>query len=180
MQDQDGGLAALCNGSPGQVGSQGAVGPVGPRGLSASSLTIWQSDGGEVGPILSNGTNTLESVYMIEAGCIAQLDWANNMVKPFQSRIWYTQTNCTGLAFADFTIPLYPMTCMAVGTQAFRSLQPVMQQKMNAQSLFEPWSTSADGGVITRCSNQVNSTSGVVVEMINLPVSNGPFTFGKQ
>lgn len=185
LSDADGGSSALCNGSTGNagaVGAAGATGAQGPMGLTPPSLVVRDTSGGVLGPVYATSANTADFVYMESLGCVAQIDYAKNMIRPIQTSIYYTQANCTGIAFTRMNNnTIFPVGCLAVGNNnAFKFQNPVLAQTIVGQSVFQPLQFLPDGGITTTCDPQVSSAMGAVVEPLTFPSTAGPFSFGTR
>lgn len=167
-------------GPKGDQGIQGMQGPQGMQGVSAQTMSLLREDGGEIGPIISTGSNTLNTVYLLEEGCVGQIDWNSSTVRPFQTQVHYTQLNCTGVPFVSSSIPMYPATCMAVGTSMFKARQPIFQQTMMGQSTFQPWAQQSDGGFTSVCTNEYTSVQGAVVDSFIMTTTIGPLYLGRK
>ena len=182
LSDADGGSSALCNGSQGDVGPAGATGAQGPVGISPPSLVLRDTSGGVVGSVYSTSTNSADFVFVESTGCVAQIDYTKNAILPIQANVYYTQANCTGIAFTRMNgNTIFPVGCLGVGhSSAFKAQQPVLAQVMNGQSVFRPNQFLADGGITTTCEPLVSSGVGTVVESVPFPNLTGPFTFGAR
>lgn len=167
-------------GPQGEIGLDGIQGIQGVRGINAHSMSLWRADGGEIGPIISTSSNTLNTVFLLDEGCIAQIDWATSSLRPFQTQIFYSQPDCTGVAFVSQTTPMYPATCMAVAGERFRVRQPIFQQSLTGKSTLQPWTMQADGGFSSICLNETTNCQGTLVTSLTMASDPEPLYLGRQ
>lgn len=188
--DADGGTAVLCNGTKGETGAAGIQGQqgqpgiqgaVGPQGPSSKMLTVRDVDGGIIGSVYPSGGNSVDFVYREGPECVGVMDFARNVITGYQTSIWYTGYNCTGIPVVRMNLDnLFPVGCLQVGENGFKVRQPVLVQQVTAVSMFTKVPPMADGGTTT-CLNTASATYPyAVVEPVTLTDVAGPFYFGNR